>query len=66
VNGEMGRLVTTVRSWAAEAWQRGVCRRVSRRMRLLGEEFDEEMGCLRSVVDGLRCFRKHLLREGYD
>jgi len=59
-------LVSAVRGWAAEAWRRGVCRRVSQRMRLLGEEFDEEMGCLRSFVDGLRSFRKRLLTEGFD
>jgi len=51
---------------AVEAWERGVCRRVGRRMMLLGEEFDGEMGCLRSVVDGLRDLRKRLLTVGFD
>jgi len=35
-------------------------------MELRGEEFEEEVGCLRSVVDGVRRLRKELLVEKFD
>jgi len=59
-------LVTTIRSWAAETWQRGVYKKVNQKMKLLGEEFEEEMDFLRSVVDELRNLGKQLLTEKYD
>jgi len=35
-------------------------------MGLLGEEFEEEIGCLRSIVDVVRSLRKQLLTERHD
>jgi len=60
------RRLVTIKSWAAQIWQQGVYRKVNRRMRLLSEEFDEEMNRLRHAVDGLRSLRKQLLTERHD
>jgi len=56
----------TINSSAAETWQRGVYRKINQRMKLLVEEFDEEMWFLRNAVDGLRSIRKRLLTERHD
>jgi len=58
--------LVAVRARATESWLRGVYRRVNRRMRLLNEEFEEEMGCLRNTVEELNSLRKRLLIEKYD
>jgi len=51
---------------AAEVWQRGVFRRINLRMRLLDEEFGEEMDFLRSSVDEVRGLKRRLLTERHD
>jgi len=59
-------LVTAVRSWAADTWQRSVYRKVNHKMKLHNEEFEEEMDYLRNKTDRLKNLRKRLLTEKHD
>jgi len=51
---------------AAQTWQRGLYKKVNHKMKLRSEEFYQEMGCLKSTVEGLQSLRKQLLTERHD
>jgi len=58
--------MVTIRSSAAETWQREVYKKVNHKMRLRSEDFDREINCLKSIVEGLQDLRKQLLTEKHD
>jgi len=56
----------TINSSAAQTWQQELYKKVNHKMKLHSEEFDEEIGCLKSTVEGLQNIRKQLLTEKHD
>jgi len=56
----------TIKASAAETWQRRLYKKVNHKMKLRNEEFDQEIGCLQSAVEGLQNLRKQLLTEKHD
>lgn len=58
--------MTIKASAAAQTWQRGIYKKVNHKMKLRNEEFDEEIGYLKSTVEGLQNLRKQLLTEKHD
>jgi competence transcription factor ComK len=58
--------VTINSSAAAQTWQRGLYKKVNHKMKLRNEEFDQEIGYLKSTVERLQNLRKQLLTEKHD
>jgi len=56
----------TINSSAAQTWQRGLYKKINQKMKLRNEEFDQEIGYLKGIVEGLQNFRKQLLTEKHD
>jgi len=58
--------VTIKASAAAQTWQQGIYKKINHKMKLRSEEFYQEIGYLKGVVEGLQNFRKQLLTEKHD